>query len=238
MKHVNKIISGAAILALSFYSITHSGDLGVDEIKVIDANTISVMLSENPNLEVGAVEGEITVLNDIKLTGGFMLEDDAFGVELLLEGALSPNTSYSLLTVSGTQGSIDFRTGDDVEGFTASNVQNTEDQEIDSIEVIDERTIMIQYTQELTSSIFEYKLLAESEVVKIEKPDYFLAELIISVEPPLKSEEDYILMFIDMQDLEGTSLEFDTGIYDFSTPELTGLEMIDDENTMNTEENL
>ena len=196
------------------------------------------MLSENPNLEVGAVEGEITVLNDIKLTGGFMLEDDAFGVELLLEGALSPNTSYSLLTVSGTQGSIDFRTGDDVEGFTASNVQNTEDQEIDSIEVIDERTIMIQYTQELTSSIFEYKLLAESEVVKIEKPDYFLAELIISVEPPLKSEEDYILMFIDMQDLEGTSLEFDTGIYDFSAPKLTGLEMLDDEDTMNVEENL
>ena len=223
---------------LSLFTLLLTRDLGVDEIKVIDANTISVMLSENPNLEVGAVEGEITVLNDIKLTGGFMLEDDAFGVELLLEGALSPNTSYSLLTVSGTQGSIDFRTGDDVEGFTASNVQNTEDQEIDSIEVIDERTIMIQYTQELTSSIFEYKLLAESEVVKIEKPDYFLAELIISVEPPLKSEEDYILMFIDMQDLEGTSLEFDTGIYDFSAPKLTGLEMLDDEDTMNVEENL
>jgi hypothetical protein len=32
------------------------------------------------------------------------------------------------------------------------------------------------------------------------------------------SEQDYILMFIDMQDVEGNYLEFDTGIYDFTTP--------------------
>jgi hypothetical protein len=76
------------------------------------------------------------------------------------------------------------------------------------------------YRQELTSSIFEYKLLAESRIVKIEKPDYFIAELIITVEPPFISQQDYILMFIDMQDVEGNYLEFDTGIYDFTTPDL------------------
>lgn len=220
MKHVNKFIALTAILGLSFYGITYSGDLGVDEIKVIDSETLSVILSENPNLEVGEIDAEITILNDVKLMGAFVSEDDAFEVELLLENVLKANTRYSLLTVSGSEGSIDFTTSDDVEGFSSSNIASTDDQDIDTIEVIDDRTILIQYRQELTSSIFEYKLLAESEIVKIEKPDYFLPELIITVQPPFTSEEDYILMFIDMQDVEGNYLEFDTGIYDFTTPEL------------------
>jgi hypothetical protein len=103
MKHMNKIIALIAILGLSFYGITYSGDLGVDEIKVIDNETLSVTLSENPNLEVGEVDGEITILNDVKMRGAFASEEDASKVELLLEGALMPNTTYSLLAVSGAE---------------------------------------------------------------------------------------------------------------------------------------
>lgn len=229
MKYVNKIIASVAILALSFYWITYSGDLGVNEIKVIDDRTLSVTLSENPNLEIWEIEAEITILNDVDLRWGFMVEDNAFGVELLLENALMPNTTYSLLSVSGAEGSIDFTTGQDVEWFTADNIASSEDQDVDSVEVIDDRTILIEYRQELTSSSFEYKLLAESNIVKIEKPDYFIAELIISVEPPFISEQDYILMFIDIQDVEGNYLQFDTGIYDFTTPDLDiQSEMMDD----------
>jgi len=62
--------------------------------------------------------------------------------------------------------------------------------------------------------------MAESKVTKIEKPDYFMPELTLSVEPPLISNQDYILMFIQMQDVDGNFLEFDTGIYDFSTGEI------------------
>lgn len=220
MKYVNKIIAAVAILGFSLCSVTYSGDLWVDQITVIDSETISVTLSENPNLEVGEIEGEITILNDVKLRWAFPLENDAFGVELSLENALMTNTTYSLLTVTGAEGSIDFTTESDLDGFSVNNVENNEDQNIDFIEVIDDRTIFIIYKQELNSSMLEFKLLAESEVVKIEKPDYFLPELLISVEPPFISEQDYILMFIDMQDIEGKYLEFDTGIYDFTTPKL------------------
>ena len=108
---------------------------------------------------------------------------------------------------------------------------STDDKDIDSIEIIDDRTIMIDYRQELTSSVFEYKLLAESRVMSIQKLDYYSPELIITVEPPFVSNQDYILMFIDMQDIEGNYLEFDTGIYDFTTPELSMEEQDENEDT-------
>ena len=130
-----------------------------------------------------------------------------------------PNTSYSLLTVLGSEGSIDFVTPAGVEGFTADNLSSVEDQDIESIEIMDDRTILITYMDDLTSSSYEYKLLAESNVVTVEKPTYDDAELIISTVPPLKPNQDYILMFIEMQDVDGNYIEFDTGIYDFSTPE-------------------
>jgi len=53
MKHIQKIIAFIAIIGL--IQISYGENIGVDEINVIDANTLSVMLSDNPNLEVGEV---------------------------------------------------------------------------------------------------------------------------------------------------------------------------------------
>jgi hypothetical protein len=92
----------------------------------------------------------------------------------------------------------------------------------------------------VSSNAYQYKLLAENLVTKIEKPDYFLPELVITLEPPLVSNKNYILMFIDMQDTSGNYLEFDVGIYDFATedivsPEQINQEMLDSGETNNVE---
>lgn len=216
MKYLKNII--AVLVLIGIFNMSYSAELSVDEITVIDANTLSIMLSENPNLEIGEIEWEIRVLNDVKLRGAFASESDTNEVELILEDSLKADTTYSLLTVLGADGSIDFTTPWNVEGFTASNVSSVEVQDIDSIEIIDDRTIIITYRDAITSSSLEYKLLAESEVTKIEKPDFYSPEIIISIEPPFNSEKDYILMFIEMQDASGEFLEFDTGIYDFKSP--------------------
>ncbi len=216
MKYLKNII--AVLVLIGIFNMSYSAELSVDEITVIDANTLSIMLSENPNLEIGEIEWEIRVLNDVKLRGAFASESDTNEVELILEDSLKADTTYSLLTVLGADGSIDFTTPWNVEGFTASNVSSVEVQDIDSIEIIDDRTIIITYRDAITSSSLEYKLLAESEVTKIEKPDFYSPEIVISIEPPFNSEKDYILMFIEMQDASGEFLEFDTGIYDFKSP--------------------
>lgn len=83
---------------------------------------------------------------------------------------------------------------------------------------MDSTTLNVTYKQAVTAGKYDYKFLAESEVVSIEKPSFEQAELLIRVEPPLVSEQDYILMVIDLKDVDGKQLEFDTGIYDFKTP--------------------
>ena len=215
MKYIKNII--AVGLLVGICNITYSAELSVDEIQVLDANTLSVMLSENPDLEEGDVEWEVRVLNDIKLRWAFPSESDTNTVELLLEDPMLPNTTYSLLTVLGADWSIDFTTPETLEWYTASNVGNVESQDIDQIEILDDRTVIVRYRDAITSSNIEFKLLAESDVVSIQKPDFYTAEIIISIEPPFISNKDYILMFIEMQDASDTFLEFDTGIYDFKT---------------------
>lgn len=222
MKHLKKIIAVLAIIGIT--QISYSENLWVDEINVIDANTISVMLSDNPNLNQGEVEWEITILNDLSIRWAITSDISGNSVEIMLEDPILPNTKYSLLTISGADGSIDFETPQAVDGFSAVNISGSSSQNIDSIEILDDRTLIVHYVMDVSASSYEYKLLAESRVTKIEKPDYFISELVISIEPPLVSNKDYILMFIDMPDAAGNYLEFDTWIYDFTTQEIVTIE--------------
>jgi len=46
--------------------VSHSAPIGVENITAMDANTLSVTLSENPNLDVGELDGEVTLLQNIQ----------------------------------------------------------------------------------------------------------------------------------------------------------------------------
>ncbi len=217
MKHLWKILVSLATL-FALIQITYSGPLGVEKIDVLDENTLSLTLSDNPNVKVGDVDAEITILNDMKLRGSLLSDSDTKKIDILLENPLQPNTKYSLLTLAGTQGSIDFETPAGVEWFIQENISSIQDEDISMIEIVDDRTISVSYNQELSEGIYEFKLLAESTVTNIQKVNYDDAEILITLEPTLISEQDYILMIIDMKDVDGNYLEFDTGIYDFTTP--------------------
>lgn len=240
MHIVKKIVAVLALFIL--FQAVYSGELGVDTIEVIDDNIIEVTLSENPNLEVWEIEAEVTILQDINIKGGFTSEISPNQVELLLHDSLKANTNYSLLSVSGADGSIDFRTGDTFIGDTFTNLGSTLEGGIDEIKVIDDTSLIITYSTELVSSVVEYKLLAEKEVERVEKPDYYEPELLISTKKAFEGETDYILMFIELQDVSGTFLEFDTGIYDFQTPKMESLDevymedSVSDETTQSTSE--
>lgn len=237
MKHITKYFV-AWILWLFVYSgSAFAAEIGVNTITTTSPNTLEVEFTENPNLKVGEIEAEVKILRDISLRGSFLQNTQS--VEVLLEEALLPNTSYSLLTIIGWNGSIDFVSPELLEGATITNTESAEDEDIESIEIIDSRNIVVNYKQTLTETSFEYKLLAESTIEKIENPQYAGTNVVITVTPPLTSEQDYILMFIDLRDMDGKYLEFDTGIYDFTTPtseEMIALSSSDDGITGDEEE--
>ncbi len=218
---IKKIVAVAALFIL--FQAVYSWELGVDKIEVIEENTLSVVLSENPNLELWELDAEVTVLQDIDIKWGFTSELSPNQVEVLLYDNIEADTSYSLLSVSGAEGSIDFVTESDFFWTSYINFGNTDASWIEEVKVIDANTLMIIYSENVTSSVVEYKLLAEKEVAGIEKPDYYEPELLITMSEAFVWETDYILMFIELQDVDGNYLEFDTGIYDFTTPEIDSL---------------
>lgn len=219
MKYLARIL--LTLIALTgLYHITFSWDIGVTKIVVQDKNTVMVTLSENQNLKQGEIDGELTILGDIEITAAVAQTGTANKVEIILADALEGDTSYSLLTVEGAEGSIDFKTPAGVEGFKYDNISSVATQEITSIEVIDDKNLIITYATDLTASSFKYKLLQELPVTMVEKPSYDIPDLILTTSSALKPQKEYILMIIEMQDVDGNYLEFDTGIYDFNTADM------------------
>jgi len=233
MKNYIKILGFSIIFLLSSIQWVFAWEIWVSEIQVISPTTLEVQFSENPNLRVGEIEAEIKVLRDISVIGGFV--QDSQKVEIVLDDAILPQTAYSLLTIIWAEGSIDFVSPNELEGTIIQNISSMEEEDIESIEIIDSRNIIVTYKQDITELDFEYKLLAESNIEKIENLDYYDSKLEITVAPPFASEQDYILMFIDLQDVDWNYVEFDTGIYDFTTPDIHELERSEGEENIDQE---
>ena len=211
-----RILASIACLAL-YIQPAFANTLSVEQIEVQDAQSIRATFSENPNLKEGNIDAEIKVLHDVKVREVTKRETEENQIELTLKDSIMTNTSYSLLNISGAEGSIDFNTEETLEGFEAFNDSSDQEQDIDSIVILDDTTMIITYREDIEAENYEFKLLAEHEIASIQKSAFSTPELLVSVNPPLQADANYILMFIELQDVDGNYLEFDTGIYDFST---------------------
>lgn len=211
MKHIGKILPALAILAS--ISITYSADLWAEKIEAKDKNTIELQLTGEIALPLWEIDAEIAVLSDTAIRGAVKMADSTKKVEILLEDEILPNTNYSLLTVQGSEGTIDFITPSIVEWYSVAGTNG-----IGFLEVVDAHTLRIEYLQDVTANGFEFKILSESKVTKVEKLDPATNKLTLTVNPDLESEKDYILMMVDMHDVTGNLVSFDGWIYDFKTP--------------------
>lgn len=201
------------------FGYSYAANLWVQSIEVINDTNIRVELSEKPNLRVGKQDGEIKILEDMKLSGKVSWAD-AKVVSITLSEALRMNTNYSLLNVLGANGSIDFTTSTSLTNFQVDNPLVWADNSIEKIQIISPTIMHVYYSEALTTQTLEFKLLAESEIIEIAYKDPSKSELFVTIRPPLIPEKKYILMFIDLRDMDGKIIEFDTGIYDFTVPGL------------------
>ncbi len=227
MKYIIRII--AVIVTFALFGVTHSQNVQIVGVTAPDTHTLDVELSEKIDLPVWEVDAEIKVLSDIYVKSVFTQETDQKSVEIYLETPIMPNTNYSILMLQGGEGSIDFTTPDDVIWFIHTNVESIAEQDIESMEIIHEQKILLTYREDIIENDVEYKIFAENTVKTVEKTSYESKNLIITLDNTLVSEQSYILMIINIQDIAGEYVDFETGIYDFVTPTFTEpvQEMID-----------
>lgn len=160
------------------------------------------------------------VLQDMTLNQAQKNLENSKKVTITLEEPLRQNTKYSILSILGAQGSIDFQTGDFLENQEIPNTSLFgQDQNIQSITIINDKILDLNYVSDVVESDFEYKLLQELEVLSIENTSAADERLIVNLGQEITADREYILMVISLIGSDGDEITFDTGIYDFTSPE-------------------
>lgn len=212
MKTIAKII--CMFIALMSFGSAQAAN--IELLEVVDTKTLHVSISE-VKMWTGEVVGEVKVLNDMSIAFANQDEEDTYKAILTLDEPLEKNTEYSLLTVFGADGSIDFKTNDTIEGVEILNSEVEEvGQWIESITLVDVNSIEVTYIEELTGDDFEFKLLSDVVVESISSIDDETVE--VKLESEVGADKNYILMVLSLQDALAQDVELDEGIYDFMTP--------------------
>lgn len=218
MKHIQKIITLCTCIIVSCASVSA---INISLVEVLDTRSVSVSLSEKENLSLGMQNAEVKVLKDITVDIAQKSIENANIVTITLPEPLQENTTYSLLTLFGAEGSIDFTTGSSLSNNAIENTNPilADEQSIESIVIQDDYTIDILYTTQVSWAEFEYKLLSELKIADIENQSDADARLIVDLEDDIETEKEYILIFLSLMDKNGKDIVFENSIYDFTAPE-------------------
>ena len=218
-------------LALMVFSTMQAAN--IELIDVVDTKTFNVSISE-VKMWTGEIVWEVKVLSDMSVAFANQDEENDNVAVLTLEQPLEKNTEYSLLTVFGADGSIDFETGDSLEWIEILNTEMEESgQYIESIALVDVNTLEVNFSEVLSWDDLEFKLLSDIAV----KWMTGLNEETITVDLTgnLWASKNYIFMVLALQDALSQDVELEEWIFDFTTPEtleekveITESEMLDE----------
>lgn len=187
----------------------------IDKIEVIDNNTIEITSSNDIEFSNGFVEWDIKILEDINVSFNVKDSNNLKKVVLNLSNDLEANTSYSLITILGAEGNIDFKIWDYLEG----EIQNTQllstEEWINKVNIIDSRTLELFFTSDLDDDMFEFKILSDIVTTGLTSEGNNVINL--EIQSNLEKESEYILMILWLENTNGDALLFDNDLYDFVT---------------------
>lgn len=201
------------VFAISLCLASSVDAAGIAKVETTNVNAIKVSFSEALNLS-DAPTGEIKVLKDIAVSSATKDLANPKVINLSLAGDITKSTSYSLISIFGVEGSMDFSIG---EAITNVEIKNTDAaSSIDKIVVVDSKRIDLHFKSDVVGTEFEFKILSGLEV-KALGVDMEGTNLMITLNTPLESSKNYILMIVSLKDNVGKDILIDDGIFDFST---------------------
>lgn len=186
-------------------------------VDVVDTKTLNVFFTD-VKMWVGELLWEVKLLNDLSIAFADRdIEENTNKVVIALDEALETNTDYSLLTVFGADGSIDFTTEDSLEWVEILNDESDEiGQSIQSITLVNANTLHVVYKEALDGEEFEFKILSDITVDGMKGLSEDSIE--ITLEWEVGASKNYIFMVISLEDALSQTVELEEGIYDFVTP--------------------
>lgn len=199
-----------SLLASSFIT-TNVFATSIDYVYPVDNKDIDITVSSDISFPYGEVSGDVKILKDLEIIEVKVDDSNSKKVSLYLLNPISPNFEYSIISVWDAEWSMEFSLWTD----SFWEIQNSlfTEKNIEKIFVQDS-TIEVYYNYDIPLWwVYDFKLLKELKVEKLSS-DW---NNILNVElwTPLEKYSSYILMISSLSDVNGTSISFDSQLYDF-----------------------
>lgn len=202
-----------SLLSLWLFHTTYAAS--ITNIKVVDDKHVDLNFSWDINLWNGPVNGDIKVLKNINITFASKDFNDSNKVTLTLWEDLSPNTNYTLISIFGVDGSIDFKTDSILENSEKINSDVINGQGITRLVISDPRVIELYFRQPIAEEVFEFKLLNEIKTESIVSINPM--SLTITMMDSLQINSEYMTMIISLKNSLWSEVLLDESFLDFTT---------------------
>jgi hypothetical protein len=191
----------------------------VKDIKVLSETSIQVTL-DWVNALSEPLSWDLKVLKDLSVASAQKSTTNEKVVSITLSSSLLPETSYSLLSVFGAEGNMDFVTKKE---FANAEFPNTDSQNtsIEKIVLKDAKTIEVYYKLAIKSEELDYKILSNLWVNSMQVNPNDSKTMILTLQNKLEQNLNYILMLISFKDGSGNEIDFSEWIVDFKSGEFS-----------------
>ena len=211
---VNKILILWSLLTMMIWQVSAAT---VEKIEAISNSTIELTSSEDVTFSKSMnVESEIKLLKDILVSFSTVDPENLKKITLNLWTDLSANSSYSLITILGTEWNIDFSIWDYLEWEIQNTTFRDWDSWISKVNIIDSRTMELYYNSDLIEEVFEYKIL--SDIVLKNISSEWDSKLKLITYKNLEVSTDYIVMILSLKDSNWTVVIFNEDLHELTTP--------------------
>lgn len=218
----------ALVAMISLIGYSNASATSIEAVEVTTGKEVRVTLT-GASLISSEITGDIKTLKDIAVEEALKSLDSDKVVNITLAEELAPNNSYSLLSIFGSEGNIEFSLWEKIENVEFMNT-SVEASQIEKLVVRDSKNIDVYYKLGLASNEFEYKILSNTAVENIKVED---GVLVLTLKNDLVSNSNYILMILSLKDEMGNAITFEDGLFDFTTSEIvpTNIESVEEEVT-------
>jgi len=212
MKIIKLLIIFIFTLSISFNAYANDEDVSIIDIDSNNSNILKIFLDKNIETNTMNVDSDIKVFRDLETTKVSIDLENANLVHLSLKENLEEDTWYSLLSVYGAEGTIDFN----IEKL--SNWLEVKWNNVDWIEkllIIDSKNIEIYFKKMINSDSVDVKLLREHSLDSLKINSSNKKELDVYLKDEIHSNSKYIIMMFTITIKEELTYNISNSIYDF-----------------------
>lgn len=223
MKYLKNTLVLASVFVALWFSIQswHAAEEVYNLKSITPTSTQSVEIELNKNVWIK----EKDIMSDLKIYQDRAVKDSIKDisntrmVEVSLIDALTKGDSYSILSISGVEWSIEFTIWNSLDNHEIPNGSlDGEEQGIESILITDPSTIQIVFLQELADEEFDFKIYKDIAVESMTTGSND-STIDVLLKDSLEDNSAYVWT-VTLFEWGADKIDIDSGIYDFTTDTL------------------